>query len=267
MTLFPKTLIDWASMKSLLVLLAASAGCAAAPRPLELVAHRGASLDAPENSLDAFRLGWAQAQANELDIHLTRDGRLAVIHDASTKRTAGVDKPVAQQTMHELKALGVPALEEVLALLPEGRRLFIEIKCGAEALPELKRVLNASGRPPEQLAIIGFSHDTMRQAKRLLPLLEVYWLVSSKEDEASKKAPDLDVLITRACEAGLDGLDLHHGFPIDAAFVSRVQAAGLKLYTWTVDDPVIARRQAAAGVDGITTNRPGWLRQQLPAGR
>ncbi len=249
-------------MKVILALAAALAAGCAAPRPAEIVAHRGASEDAPENSLAAFRLGWEQqADANELDVHLTLDGRLAVIHDPSTKRTAGVDKPVSRQTMAELRALGVPALEEVVALLPDGRRLFIEIKCGPEALPELRRVLDASGKPDSAFVLIGFSRDTMAKAKRDFPALPILWLVASKD------APELDVLIARAREAGLDGLDLHHGFPIDAAFVGRVRAAGLKLYTWTVDDVAVARKELAAGVDGITTNRPGRLRRELESGR
>jgi glycerophosphoryl diester phosphodiesterase len=252
-------------MKLVPFLLAAAAGCAG-PRAVELVAHRGASHDAPENSLAAFRLGWEQAEANELDVHLTRDGRLAVIHDASTKRTTGVDRLVVQQTMEDLRALGVPALEEVVAGVPDGRRLFIEIKCGPEALPELQRVLGASGLPTARFAIIGFSHGTLTKAKQLLPAVPVYWLVSGRPDKEGRR-PDLDAVIAKAKEGGLDGLDLSHDWPIDAAFVATVRAAGLRLYTWTVNDPAVARRHAAAGVDGITTDRPGFLRAQLGAPR
>jgi glycerophosphoryl diester phosphodiesterase len=75
----------------------------------------------------------------------------------------------------------------------------------------------------------------------------------------------VDELIPQAKAAKLDGLDLDGGFPIDGAFVQKVHGAGLKLYTWTVDDPEVARKEAAAGVEGITTNRPGWLREQLAA--
>ena len=68
-------------------------------------------------------------------------------------------------------------------------------------------------------------------------------------------------LIAKTKVAGLDGLDLNHGFPIDRAFVKKVHDAGLKLYTWTVDDPQLARKEVAAGVDGITTLRPGtWVK-------
>ena len=221
----------------------------------EIVAHRGASHDAPENSLEAFRLGWTQADANELDVHLSRDGRLVVIHDASTKRTTKVDKPVVEQTAAELKALGVPSLEEVVADIPAGKRLFIEIKCGAEALPELARVLK--DRPPERFALIAFNADTLGQAKKLLPAIPAYWLAGYKAETK------LEDLLAKAKAGGLDGLDLNHQFPIDAAFVKKARDAGLKLHVWTVNDPGIARRLAAAGVDGLTTDRPAWLRARL----
>lgn len=220
---------------------------------VEIVAHRGASHDAPENSLEAFRLGWSQADANELDVHLSRDGRLVVIHDASTKRTTGVDKPVAEQSFSELKAQGVPALEEVVEGVPEKKRLFIEIKCGAEALEPLGRLL--AGRPPERFAIIGFNLATMTKAKALFPKIPVFWLSGYKEELK------IEDLIAKAKAAGLDGLDLNHKFPPDV--VKKTREAGLKVLVWTVNDPDIARSWAAAGVDGITTDRPGWLRERL----
>lgn len=239
---------------------------------VEIVAHRGASDEAPENTLAAFRLGWEQGDAVELDLHLTKDGKIAVLHDATTKRTAGVDKPVAGQTLEELKALDagswkaktwagekIPTLQEVLDLLPEKKRLFIEIKCGPEVLPELKRTIDAEPKKAERLTIIGFGYDTMLQAKKLFPRIPVLFLHSAK----SKTPKPLDELIRMCKDGGLDGLDLDQSHPIDAAFVAKVRSAGLKLYTWTVNDPAVARKQAAAGVDGITTDRPALLRQTL----
>lgn len=220
----------------------------------EIIAHRGASADAPENSLEAFRLGWVQADANELDVHLSRDGRLVVIHDASTKRTHKVDKPVVEQSAAELKALGVPGLEEVLDV-PAGKRLFIEIKCGAEAVPELARLLK--DRPAERYAIIAFNAATLAKMKKERPEIPAYWLAGYK---AETKIEDL---VAKAKAVGFDGLDLNKDFPIDAAFVKTVKDAGLKLYTWTVNDADVARRQKAAGVDGITSDRPGKLRESL----
>jgi glycerophosphoryl diester phosphodiesterase len=246
---------------------------------VEIIGHRGASFDAPENTLASFKLGYQQkADADELDIYLTRDGKIVVMHDASTARTAGVSNQLAAATFDELRRLDVgqwgkwqgkgfsekiPALSEVLPLIPKGRRLFIEIKCGPEVLPELGRVLKRAGKKPEQTVLIGFGYDTMKQAKAAFPHLQVLWLAGA--DSKTKKYLPVDELIRKAKAANLDGLDLESGFPMDSAFVKQVHAAGLKLYTWTVDDPELARKEAAAGVEGITTNRPGWLREQLAA--
>lgn len=246
---------------------------------LEIIGHRGASYDAPENTLSSFKLGYQQkADADELDIYLTKDGKIVVIHDATTARTGGVTNKVADGTFEELRKLDVgqwgkwkdggfseriPSLGEVLELIPADKRLFIEIKCGPEVLPELERVLERGGKKPEQTAIIGFGYETVRQAKARFPKLQVLWLAAA--DKKTKKYPPVEELIRKAKAANLDGLDLESGFPIDKAFVDAVHQAGLKLYTWTVDDPALARKEAAAGVDGITTNRPGWLREELAA--
>ena len=73
---------------------------------MEIIGHRGASFDAPENTLAAIRLAWEQkADAAEFDVFLSKDGKIVVIHDANTKRTAGVDKRVVDQTLDELRAL------------------------------------------------------------------------------------------------------------------------------------------------------------------
>ena len=78
-----------------------------------------------------------------------------------------------------------------------------------------------------------------------------------------KKAPTANELIERAKQIGADGLDLSATETLDAAFAKKVKSAGLKLYVWTVNDIALARRMVAIGVDGITTDRPGWLREQL----
>lgn len=243
---------------------------------VEIVAHRGSSDEAPENTLAAFRLGFEQADAVELDLHLSKDGHAVVIHDKSTKRTAGADRPVAEQTLEELKALDaglwkdgrwkgerIPTLSEALALLPDGKRYCLEIKCGPEVLPAMQKAIAESGKKPAQLAIIGFGFETMKRAKARMPELAVYWLAGSKEDPKTKKAPELDDLLKRAKEAGLDGLDLDYKLPIDAAFVAKMREARLKVLVYTVNDPAVAKRLAEAGVDGITTDRPLEIRKAL----
>lgn len=247
---------------------------------VDIVAHRGASHDAPENTLASFKLGWEQrADADELDIYLTKDGRIVVLHDKSTKRTAGLDKNIGDLTLEEVRALDagswkgeqwkgekIPMLEEVLAIIPDGKRLFIEIKCGPEVLPELARVLKASGKKDAQLVIIGFSYETMKLAAERFPNLTTLWIVGPKK-EGQGMNPTAEELVAKAKAAKLSGLDLGSGFAIDGAFVARVKQAGLQLHVWTVDDAKVAQKLAALGVDGITTNRPGWLREQLGAAR
>jgi glycerophosphoryl diester phosphodiesterase len=249
-------------------------------RAVEIIAHRGASQDAPENTVASFKLGYEQgADADELDIYLSRDGEIVVMHDKTTKRTAGTDKPVVEQTLAELRALDagkwkdakftgerIPTLKEALATVPAGKRMFIEIKCGPEVLLPLQKLLKDSPLSRDQLVIICFQEATLRKARPLFPDLQIHWLVSwpkDKEGQPPVAKPRVEDLIATAKEAGFSGLNLESAFPIDKTFVDKVTAAGLKLYTWTVDDPKLAASLTAAGVTGITTNRPAWLREKL----
>ncbi len=80
---------------------------------VQIIAHRGESYSAPENTLAAVTLAWQRnADAVEVDVHLSKEGRLVVIHDDNTRRTAGVDRKVREQTLAELKALDAGAAAE-----------------------------------------------------------------------------------------------------------------------------------------------------------
>lgn len=250
-----------------------------------IIAHRGASHDAPENTLAAVRLAWAQhADAAEVDVRLTRDGRLAVIHDSDTQRVAGRAHDVAGSTLAELQALDVggerdgrfagvriPALEEVLELVPAGKRVFVELKGGPESTAELRRCVGRALRDqpvplaPEQIAVIAFDLATAIAAKLALPVHEVCWLAETGD---TAPAATLEEIARIAQNAGLDGIDVDAAWPLDAAIVQRVQqkcGGAFKIYVWTVDDASQARGLAAAGIAGLTTNRPGWLRAHLRA--
>lgn len=240
---------------------------------VEIIAHRGASHDAPENTLAAVRLAWSQdADAVEVDVHLTADGRLAVIHDPDTQRTTRAAWRVRDATLEELQRLDagswkspafagepVPALEGVLALVPAGKRLFIEVKSGPHAVGELVRGLAHSRLNPAQVVVIAFDLETARRAKQQLARCTVCWIIERDSDDGRLPREEI---VRRAQAARLDGLDLEAEW-VDEAWVKQTRAAGFKLYVWTVDDAPLARRLADAGVDGITTNRPGWLREQL----
>ncbi len=245
-------------------------------KSIEIIAHRGASFDAPENTLASIALGWKQgADAVEIDIQFSKDSRIVVIHDDNTHKTAGVRKKVSAQTLAELKQLDVgrwkhakwigemiPTLAEVFSTIPDGKRLFVEIKCDADCIPQFVDTFRTLGKEPGQVVPIGFSLDTMKQLKRALPELETC-LIADFKRTLRGWSPTAERLITQAKEAGMDGLDVSGKGPIDAEFVRKVHEAGLRLYIWTVDSPKLARKLAAADVDGITTNKPAWLRSEM----
>jgi glycerophosphoryl diester phosphodiesterase len=245
---------------------------------VEIIGHRGASHDAPENTLASIHLAWKQnADASETDVHLTKDGQIVVIHDFNTRRLGGRNRKVADQTLAELKQLDIgrwkgeqwageriPTLAEYLAAIPEGKRLFIEIKCGPEIVPRLVEVIRTARKRPEQTCLIGFSYEVMQAAKRELPQLKCYWIVELKRDrETDRWTPQLATLIRKAKDAGLDGIDFGDSPALDREFVSKLKQSGLGVYTWTVDSVQEAKRLEQAGVDGITTNKPGYLKESL----
>jgi len=249
-----------------------------AAQVVEIIAHRGASHDAPENTLAAVQLAWQQqADAVEVDVRLSKDGQLVVIHDANTRRTAKVGRKVSDQTLAELRSLDagrwkgrqwsgerIPTLDEVVATIPEGRRLFVELKCGPEAIAELTGIIRRRGQPPARINAISFSRAIVRQLKAELPELEACWICQFRRNwKTGRRLPGIDELIAIAQKAGLDGVDLNARGPVNARTVRKLKDAGLNVYVWTVDSPAQARKLVAAGVDGITTNRPGWLRQKL----
>jgi glycerophosphoryl diester phosphodiesterase len=247
---------------------------AAADRPVEIVGHRGASHDAPETTVASVRLAWEQkADAAEFDIYLTKDRKIVVIHDKDTKRTAGgVNKVVADSTLAELRALDVgawkdakfvgeriPTLAEVLATVPDGKRVFIEVKPGPEMVPELLAALTESKLPPARTPVISFNAAVIAAVKKARPDVPAYWIVGLN----GKTPPTAGQLLAKAKENGADGLDLSASPALTEEYAKAVKAAGLKLYVWTVNDVPTARRMVRLGVDGITTDRPGWLREQL----
>jgi glycerophosphoryl diester phosphodiesterase len=253
------------------VFIMGTSGCT---KSVEIIGHRGASYLAPENTMASFALGWKKAPAVELDIYLTRDDRIVVIHDGSTKRTAGADMKVAESTSDELRKLDVgsfksekyageriPFLEDVIRAMPPGRKLYIEIKCGKEVLPFLRELLIRSGKI-SQVVIIGFDLEVVTESRKLIDV-PTYWLKGTDKDEKTEQwIPHDPKLAQIAKSRGLDGLDVHYA-GVTKEFARAVKTSGLKLYVWTVDDPQEAARLVELGVDGITTNRPGWLAEQL----
>jgi glycerophosphoryl diester phosphodiesterase len=259
------------------MLLAVAFSIQAAENPVvEIIAHRGASHDAPENTIPALKLGFEQqCDAGELDVWISKEGRAVVIHDDTTGRTGDLPKLVAEQTLAELQQLDVgswkdakfkgtriPTLEEALHTTPAGKRMFVEIKCGVAGVPEVLRAIAASGLKPEQTPVISFKADVIAAVKKARPDLKAYWIVSLA-NKTGRPAPRAADLIAKAKEIQADGLDLSDAPVLDAPFAQQVKDANLALYVWTVDSATAAQRLVKLGVHGITTNRPGWLREKL----
>ncbi len=247
-------------------------------RSIEWIAHRGESHDAPENTRGAFRLAFARLdRAIELDVHLTADDELIVCHDADSLRTTGVRHVLRATKLRVLQQLDagswkhpqwagerLPSLDEVVDELPPDTRCFIEIKVGPEAVPALERVARRHESKDAQLVVISFHAETIAVVKRKLPYLEAHLLSEFEHDKLTLTwSPTAQHLIDFARSIGADGLGVDHTGPIDESFVRQVKLSGLKLYSWTVDEVDRARQLIAAGIDGITSNRAAWLRQQL----
>ena len=245
---------------------------------VEIIAHRGASYDAPENTIESVKLGWEQgADAVEIDVYLSKDGHIVVHHDDTTKKLAGVDRKVVDQTLAELKQLDVgswkgakwkgvriPELDDVLATIPDGRRLFVEVKCGPEIVPDLAKAFEHSGKKAQQLVVISFDYEVVKQSKAKMPKIECFYLSSFKVDEKTgEQTPSAEKLIAMAKAAKLEGINVSYKGLRDRAFLDKVKAAGLELFTWTVNSSSEARRLAKFGINGITTDRPAWLRREL----
>ena len=251
---------------------------AGSPAPAqEIIAHRGYSAAAPENTLAAFTLAWESGvDCCELDLHLSSDAEIVVIHDKNTERTCGANHLVAATPARVLTALDagswkhpqwhrerIPTLAEALATLPLGKqRFFLEVKCGPEVIPPLSAALQSWQPRAAQLAIISFNSEVCAAAKAALPWLPVYQLASWKKS-GSDRPNHLGTLIARARRDHLDGLNLSRDWPWSPEMLAEIRAAGLQAFVWTVNDPDEARRFKSLQVDGITTDDPVKLRRAL----
>lgn len=250
-----------------------------------LVAHRGGSLLAPENTLVAFdRAAALGADAIETDVRLTADGVVVVFHDEETGRLTGAEGTIEARTLEEVarldaafsfspdggatfplrgRGVSVPTLAEALRRLPR-MRFNVDAKSEDPALAEgLARVLRESGA--EARVCVGSFHDA--QAERLGALLPGVCRF------LPQGAATCHVLVAKsrqecdACPPGYDLADLPHRMGeltvVDAAVVAHFHARGIPVHVWTVDDEAEMRELLALGVDGIVTDRPDVLARVL----
>ena len=243
-----------------------------------IIGHRGAASEAPENTLESFRLAWDQgADGVEADFRLSADERIVCMHDETTGRTTGADLNIAATTLKELRRLDaglwkgeawsgamIPTLDEVLAALPHGSWLFIEIKSGAEIIAPLERVLLASGLSPERIRLLSFSAPLIAELKQRLPDWHACWLCDYRYTLLGHagRHPREDVLETLH-RSGADGLASADRPFLDRDLADTLRGLRLEIHVWTVDRLPAAQRLCELGVDSIMTNRPGWLRRRL----
>lgn len=255
-------------MKTYMTILLALFGFELLAQPV-FIAHRGASYLAPENTVAAARLAWELgADAVEVDVFLTKDNRVMVIHDKDTKRTAlGRKNMIIRNTPSlvlreldvgswknsEFRGEKIPFLSEIIETVPEGKELVVEIKSDSEILPHLSRSVEKSGKQG-QVVFISFGWDTILDTQKEFPENRCYWLSSSKSGLKAK--------MEQAAEAGLAGVNLNYKI-IDREVMEMAKAHNLEVLTWTVNDPVIAKQMADLGVKAITTDRPKWLKEEM----
>jgi len=250
-----------------------------------IIAHRGASAYVAENSLASFELAdELAADYIELDIHLTKDGQLAVMHDADVSGTTEANGKIAELTLSELKELSVnfrhkdedkkavngpseeyavPTLDEVFGQFGDNMNFIVELKDPkdypgieeklVEALKQKDMIgFDKNGHP--KVAIQSFSEKGLKRIYELnqdIPLLKLISFDDDEEAKLSKK--ELDELLTY-----VSGLGVSYE-ALTVPFIKKMHEEGLSVYAYTIIDAETALKMMAIGANGIHTDRPDIL--------
>lgn len=233
-------------------------------------AHRGASASAPENTIEAFLLAEQMgADGIELDIQLSADGEIVVLHDETVDRTASGSGRVCDLTLTQLKELDfsfgmpdyagarIPTLREVYAAFAQSRMFFnVEIKCEqgdyrtlCEKALRLEKEAGMEGR----ILYSSFNWDALRQVRALCPNAEIALLY-----ERALWAPQ-----KYALQMGAGAVHPSKYTLLVPGVVRRCHRFGVRVHAWTIDSPFAIRRLARMGADAIITNRPDVAREIL----
>jgi glycerophosphoryl diester phosphodiesterase len=215
------------------------------------IAHRGASMYAPENTIASFRKALEMnADAIEFDVRRSRDGIPVVIHDEDLKRVANDSRKVAELTVEELKKVkvfgkeAIPTLEEVLQELDGKTVLFIEVKDEdiEEAVVNLVKQYNVI----DNSIIISFNSNILKKIKELNNKIEVGILTAR---------PPVTIYIDHALKLKAMAVLPMHSF-VTPQVIKEAHAKKLRVYTWTINDVSQALKFIGYGVDGIATDDP-----------
>ena len=247
------------------------------------VAHRGGAGLAPENTLAAFRLGLQHgADAVELDVHMSKDGALMVMHDPDVLRATGVVGEIGALTSAELRRLNaaatyegqdfgpqpIPTLQDVLELARGRVSVQLEIKLR----PDKTRYAGIEAKVVEVLqqydmldhvVVISFDFPTLQEITALEPRLQTCALVSSAYLSRFGLRRNAAAVVDRLAAQGFRCVGVKHTW-MTSRFLQALRAQDFRLGVWTVNDPVAIRKFAEMGVDFITSDRPDLLRQLIP---
>lgn len=235
-------------------------------RPL-VVAHRGWSARAPENTLGAYRLAIeAGAELAECDVHLSKDGVPVLMHDGNLKRTTGVDAPVESLTVAELTQLDagswfgadwaserVPTLVDALRLVKGKLRFVIEIKGGGMA-EAVVAALTEAAVSPDEVVVFSFDRSAVARVGELEPLIPTVWLI----DEVPTTTEGRRTALRQALAARASGVGLSYK-KADAEIVRMAHERGFLVFTWTVNDVAHMKAMIRLGVDAVITDHPDVL--------
>jgi glycerophosphoryl diester phosphodiesterase len=239
----------------------------------KIKAHRGASFDAPENTIRSVQLAIEQgAVATEIDVRLSADGVPVVFHDEDTRRIGGRARPVREQTLAELRELDVgawrgaefageriPTLQELLESLPHGFRCFVEIKDGPEAVPAVLGSIERAGKL-DSVAVESFHPEVLTAVRAKQPSIPLHLGVATRNDDRRRPLPHDLAVIDRARKLGATGLAVSvQG--LTPEFARAVDRAGLELGVWTINTLELAARLRDLPITWLETDRPALLRE------
>ena len=249
---------------------------ASVPSLETFISHRGESVDAPENTLPAYKTAVSRGFGFECDIYLSKDGRVFTFHDRTLTRTSGGanTNKCNDATWDEVAKLDVgnwgkwkgskfagtrPALlEEVLELTRDGRWLYIDVKSKtADIVPYVKAIFERQKKanPKNTLFLCG-SVECGKAFKKLMPEYKVLSCLNcNKSWKMDAKPEPVENIIAVTKEMGADGVDLRFIRTVTTPeYMKAIKDAGLELHVWTIDELDDAVEAFKRGAQTVTTN-------------
>ena len=240
---------------------------------VKIIGHRGASDDAPENTISSIKEAFVQgADGVEVDVRLTKDKRVVCIHDKNTLRTTGLSLEVKNSDYRELKNLDagswkgtawknelIPSLEEVLKEVPLDKEIFIEVKTGLEIIDPLISLVLSSKITQRNISMISFNDQVIKEIKLRLPDTRCNLLTAFDPSYNEKDLPQLLKKI------GADGVGVQNHPKLTKDFIDKIRNINKDVHVWTVNEGDEAKKYFSLEISSITTNKPKHIKNYLSA--